>query len=141
MLLKEDNGIMSISCIIPTLNRSALLKNTIKTLINQTISPDIYEIIVVDNGSVDDTKEILQNIMKETANRQIRYIFDPEPGLVTGRHRGALEAKGELLVFVDDDIEATSGWLQAILETFKSPRVELVGGGTCRSLLFSRLNG
>jgi len=119
---------MSISCIIPTLNRSALLRNTIKTLINQTISPDIYEIIVVDNGSVDDTKEILQNIMKETANRQIRYIFDPEPGLLTGRHRGALEAKGELLVFVDDDIEAASGWLQAILETFKSPRVELVGG-------------
>jgi GT2 family glycosyltransferase len=69
--------------------------------------------------------------MKETANRQIRYIFDhPEPGLLTGKHRGALEAKykGELLVFVDDDIEATSGWLQAILETFKSPRVELVGG-------------
>jgi glycosyltransferase involved in cell wall biosynthesis len=62
MLLKEGNGIMSISCIIPTFNRSALLKNTIKTLINQTISPDIYEIIVVDNGSVDDTKEIVQNI-------------------------------------------------------------------------------
>jgi glycosyltransferase involved in cell wall biosynthesis len=69
----------------------------------------MYEILIIDNGSTDDTKEISQEIMKEAANRQIRYIFEPEPGLLAGRHRGALEAKGELLVFVDDDIEATSG--------------------------------
>jgi glycosyltransferase involved in cell wall biosynthesis len=118
---------MSISCIIPTLNRSALLRNTVESLINQDVSPDVYEILIVDNGSTDDTKEISQHIMKET-DHQIRYIFDPEPGLLTGRHRGALEAKGELLVFVDDDIEATAGWLRAIFETFKRPRVQLVGG-------------
>jgi glycosyltransferase involved in cell wall biosynthesis len=123
------NGfVMSISCVIPTLNRSALLRVTIESLINQDISPNIYEVLIVDNGSTDDTKETSQRIMKATANRQIRYIFDPEPGLLTGRHRGALEAEGELLVFVDDDIEATSGWLQAIFDTFKSPRVQLVGG-------------
>jgi glycosyltransferase involved in cell wall biosynthesis len=119
---------MSISCIIPTLNRSALLGNTINSLINQNISQDMYEILIIDNGSTDDTKDISQHIIKETANRQIRYIFEPEPGLLPGRHRGALEAEGQLLVFVDDDIEATSGWLQAIFETFKSPRVQLVGG-------------
>jgi glycosyltransferase involved in cell wall biosynthesis len=88
----------------------------------------MYEILIIDNGSTDDTKEISQRIIKETADRKIHYIFEPEPGLLAGRHRGALEAKGELLVFVDDDIEATSGWLQAISETFKSPRVQLVGG-------------
>jgi glycosyltransferase involved in cell wall biosynthesis len=124
----NGNGIMSISCIIPTLNRGSLLGNTLHSLISQTISPHLYEIIIVDNGSTDGTRKISQRIIKEAANRQIRYIFDPEPGLLTGRHRGALEAKGELLVFVDDDIEAASGWLQAILETFRSPRVELVGG-------------
>jgi glycosyltransferase involved in cell wall biosynthesis len=119
---------MNISCIIPTLNRSSLLRNTVESLINQNISPDMYEILIVDNGSTDDTEEISQDILKKTANRRIRYMFDPEPGLLTGRHRGALEAKGKLLVFVDDDIEATSGWLQAIFEAFKSPRVQLVGG-------------
>jgi glycosyltransferase involved in cell wall biosynthesis len=119
---------MTVSCIIPTLNRSTLLRNTIDSLINQTISEDMYEILIIDNGSADDTKEVSQQIMKEAANRHIRYIFDPEPGLLAGRHRGALEAKGELLVFVDDDIEATAGWLEGIVETFKSPRVQLVGG-------------
>jgi glycosyltransferase involved in cell wall biosynthesis len=88
----------------------------------------MYEILIIDSGSTDDTKEISRHIIKETANRNIRYIFEPEPGLLTGRHRGALEANGELLVFVDDDIEATAGWLEAIFETFKSPQVQLVGG-------------
>jgi glycosyltransferase involved in cell wall biosynthesis len=81
----------------------------------------MYEILIIDNGSRDDTQEISQHIIKETAHRKIRYIFEPEPGLLAARHRGALEANGELLVFVDDDIEATVGWLQAIFETFKSP--------------------
>ena len=119
---------MSISCIIPTLNRGASLKDTVDSLIKQNVSQDMYEILIVDNGSTDDTREISQHIIKETANRRIRYIFEPEAGLLAGRHRGALEANGELLVFVDDDVEATTGWLQAILETFKNPQIQLVGG-------------
>jgi glycosyltransferase involved in cell wall biosynthesis len=119
---------MSISCIIPTLNRSALLRNTVNSLINQNVLQAMYEILIIDNGSTDDTRKSSQRIIKETANRRIRYIFEPEAGLLAGRHRGALEASGELLVFVDDDIEATTGWLQAILETFKNPQVQLVGG-------------
>jgi glycosyltransferase involved in cell wall biosynthesis len=119
---------MSVSCIIPTLNRSALLTKTINSLIKQNVPQDLYEILIVDNGSTDNTKAISEDIIKETANRRIRYLFEPEPGLLAGRHRGALEAKGELLVFVDDDIEATAGWLGAIFETFKSPEVQLVGG-------------
>jgi glycosyltransferase involved in cell wall biosynthesis len=119
---------MRISCIIPTFNRSALLKSAVKSIIKQNISQDIYEILIIDNGSTDDTKALSQNIIKEMASRRIRYIFAPQPGLLTGRHRGALEANGELLVFVDDDIEATAGWLQAIFETFNRPQVQLVGG-------------
>jgi glucosyl-dolichyl phosphate glucuronosyltransferase len=119
---------MSISCIVPTLNRGALLRDTVNSLIKQNVSQDMYEILIIDNGSKDDTGEISQHIIKETANRKIRYIFEPEAGLLAGRHRGALEANGELLVFVDDDIEATTGWLQAILETFKNPKIQLVGG-------------
>ena len=112
---------MSISCIIPTLNRSALLRNTVNSLINQNVSQNMYEILIIDNGSTDDTKEISQHIIKETANRKIRYILEPEPGLLAGRHRGALEANGEVLVFVDDDIEATTGWLQAIFGDIQKP--------------------
>ena len=119
---------MSISCIVPTLNRSALLRNALRSLINQNVSQNLYEILVIDNGSTDDTKKVSHQIIGETPDRDIRYIFEPEPGLLAGRHRGVLEAKGELLVFVDDDIEATPGWLQAIFETFKSSLVQIAGG-------------
>ena len=132
---------MSISCIIPTLNRSALLRNTLSSLINQNVSQDMYEILIIDNGSTDDTRETSQHIIKEKANRRIRYILEPEAGLLAGRHRGALEANGEVLVFVDDDIEATTGWLQAISRHSKIPQVQLREVGTCRSLKLSRLLG
>ena len=116
---------MRISCIVPTLNRSALLRNALYSLINQRVSQNLYEILIIDNGSTDDTRKVSQHIIRETPGREIRYIFEPEPGLLASRHRGALEANGELLVFVDDDIEATAGWLQAIFETFKkSPRTD-----------------
>ncbi len=64
----EVNSAMSISCIIPTLNRSALLRNTINSLIKQTLSQDKYEILIIDNGSTDDTEELSQHIIKERAN-------------------------------------------------------------------------
>jgi glycosyltransferase involved in cell wall biosynthesis len=75
---------MSISCIIPTLNRSSLLRNAINSLIKQNVSRDIYEILIIDNGSTDDTKEISQRIIKETLKRQIRYIFEPWTESLTG---------------------------------------------------------
>ena len=66
--------------------------------------------------------------MREMPHHRIRYLLEPEPGLLSGRHRGALESDGEILVFLDDDIEATAGYLHAILDAFKDPAVQLVGG-------------
>jgi glycosyltransferase involved in cell wall biosynthesis len=53
-------------------------------LIKQNVSRDIYEILIIDNGSTDDTKEISQRIIKETPKRQIRYIFEPWTESLTG---------------------------------------------------------
>ena len=66
--------------------------------------------------------------MREMRHHRIRYLLEPEPGLLSGRHRGALESDGEILVFLDDDIEASAGYLHAILDAFQDPAVQLVGG-------------
>ena len=66
--------------------------------------------------------------MRANPHHQIRYFYEPVPGLLSGRHRGAREAHGTLLVFVDDDIDADPRWLQAIVATFADPSVQLVGG-------------
>lgn len=119
---------MNLSIIIPTLNRDYYLKNCLTSLIKQNHPQNDYEILVIDNGSSDRTKQITENIIHQHLNRQIRYIYEPEPGLLSGRHRGALEAQGDILVFIDDDIEADSNWLSAIHEVFLDPSVQLVGG-------------
>ena len=50
------------------------------------------------------------------------------PGLLSGRHRGALEAEGEICAFLDDDVRVSQGWLGALLDAFRDADVALVGG-------------
>ena len=120
---------MQASIIIPTCNRADQLFRCIKSLVSIDMAFDEYEIIVIDNGSKDNTKEVVDKFKKEFTKHNIRYFYDDIPGLLTGRHRGAKEAKSELLVFVDDDIHADKGWLAAIVDTFnRFPDVHLVGG-------------
>lgn len=120
---------MELSVIIPTRNRARSICIALESLTRQSISQDDFETIVVDNGSNDNTKEVVTKYKNEHPKHNIRYFYDEIPGLLTGRHRGAREAKGEILVFIDDDIYADKGWLSAIADTFnRYPDVHLVGG-------------
>ena len=116
------------SIIIPTFNRAASLQHTLTSLLQLSIGAERFEVIVIDNGSTDSTNQVVLEVIEKHPLHQVRYIYDPEPGLLTGRHRGALEARGELLTFVDDDIVATPDWLTAIVQTFEDSSVQLVGG-------------
>lgn len=115
-----------ISVIIPTRNRASLLARALRSLAGQILPSQRFEIVVVDNGSTDGTADVTANYAIDLPN--LRAVFEPEPGLHAGRHRGLREARGDVLVFVDDDIEATPGWLAAIAEGFSDPRVVMVGG-------------
>jgi glycosyltransferase involved in cell wall biosynthesis len=116
------------SIIVPTFNRATHLKEALASLIALDYSSNAYEILVVDNGSIDNTSEVVKSMIASHSSHQIRYFYEPVPGLLSGRHKGALEAKGEILVFIDDDIEAHPQWLAAIIESFKDPNTHLVGG-------------
>ncbi|MCF6150676.1 MAG: glycosyltransferase [Candidatus Kuenenia sp.] len=118
---------MKASIIIPTRNRSKWITSAIQSFVEQDFPASRCEIIVVDNGSTDNTREIAEQAASLNKNN-IRYIYEPEPGLLSGRHRGASEAKGDILVFVDDDIEAVNGWLSAIMAEFEDESVHMVGG-------------
>lgn len=117
-----------ISIIVPTCNRADHLTIALDSIINQPFPAQEYEILVIDNGSKDHTRQVVEKAIAEHVNIQIKYIYEPEPGLLSGRHRGAREACGQILVFVDDDIKAVPGWLAAINESFQNPEVHLVGG-------------
>jgi len=87
---------------------------------------DQFEVLVIDNGSTDNTKQVVESFQQQSV--EVRYFFDPTPGLHVGRHRGLKEAGSDVLVYADDDIQATPTWLAAIAENFADPAVALVGG-------------
>lgn len=115
-----------ISVIIPTRNRAELLRPALESLTQQTLPADAFEVLVIDNGSTDTTAQAVTHYGQRVPN--LRYFFEPEPGLHVGRHKGMLEAKGDILVFADDDIEAFPSWLASIQEAFSAPDVAMVGG-------------
>jgi len=117
---------MRLSIIIPTRNRAKYLKNTLESITKQTFLQGGFEVIVVDNGSTDNTREVVNFFQNKLKN--LKYFYEKTPGLHVGRHRGLKESTAEILVYADDDIEAFPTWLEGIYESFKSKDVVLVGG-------------
>lgn len=115
-----------ISVVFPTRNRAALLSAALDSLTRQTLPVDRFEVLVVDNGSTDATPEVAQAFQERLGN--LRYFLAPRPGLHVGRHRGMQEARGDVLVFADDDIEALPTWLAAIETVFSDSQVAMAGG-------------
>ena len=119
---------IKISVIIPTYNRSDLLINTIRSLKEQNYIG--YEIIVVDNGCSEHIRLLVENQKKDkdTKKCSIRYIRSPDIGLHNTRHLGAKTAKGEILLYIDDDIIADKNLLQEIIKPYHKANVGCVGG-------------
>jgi len=117
---------MKLSVIIPTRDRADFLSTALKSLEQQTIAPEQFEVLVVDNGSTDHTKDVAADARAQLQN--LRYLLEPEPGLHAGRHRGMSEASGDVLVYADDDIRALPEWLATIADIFSDPVVAMAGG-------------
>lgn len=114
------------SVIIPTRNRASELRDCLSSLTRQTMPPGGFEVVVVDNGSSDDTATVARSF--EGALR-LRLLQAPEPGLHVGRHAGAQAATSDVLLFCDDDILADAGWVDSVAAAFESdPGLALVGG-------------
>jgi glucosyl-dolichyl phosphate glucuronosyltransferase len=119
--------VVDVSIIIPTFNRASALARTLKSVAEAVPPNASVEFIIVDNGSTDRTVEAFNNCAK-FHNQEWRYFYEPMPGLLSGRHKGAAEARGEILSFLDDDVLLAPSWLDALQEAFADPTVALVGG-------------
>ncbi len=94
------NGLPFVSVIIPTYNRRAFIEFALESLFRQTYPKERMEIIVIDDGSTDNTHEIL----KEYAGKII-YIYQKNKGVASARNKGISMAKGEIITFLDADDE------------------------------------
>lgn len=119
-----------ISVIIPSFNRAAFLRNNLQSLLNQTFPKDKFEIIVVDNMSTDNSKEVFDEFEQRALDCGLaaRFISEKQKGLVFTRHSGAKAAQSTLLAFIDDDCVCSEGWLSSIVESFWKFDADAVGG-------------
>ncbi len=118
---------MQLSIIIPTLNRSASLKKTLQSIVDQHPSDWLFEVIVVDNGSTDDTREVCLQYEQQLKN--VVYHYDDEPGQLTGRHKGTEISQANIISFIDDDVELNPCWITSIIQLFSDDEdLSLIGG-------------
>ena len=92
---------MRLTVVVPTYNRSDLLGRALRGLLDQTASPSDYEIVVVDDGSTDDTSSVLQSISAPA--ERLRFFRQENTGPAVARNRGVLEARGRIVLFTGDD--------------------------------------
>ena len=116
---------MKISVIIPTYNCADYIKNAINSVLFQKYRGDI-EVIVVDDGSTDNTKKVLEEYIK---NKQIIYIKQKNKGQASARNTGFKKSTGELIAFLDSDDTWNQDKLTKQIEKFKYEKVGLVYTG------------
>jgi len=112
---------MFISVVVPALNEEKYIGQCLASLRAQRYPRALYEIIVVDNASTDRTSEIALGF-------RVRVVREPVRGVGRARHRGAREARGEIIAGTDADSVAPPNWLEEIARAFR--RDEALGAVT-----------
>ena len=113
------------SIIIPTCHKD-LTKRCLDYLSRLNKPKEDYEVLVVHNVTKDDIKSVTDEFKNKIPN--LKYFYEEMYGLMSSRHRGANEAQGEILCYLDDDSFVDKNWLLAIEETFNDSNVVLSGG-------------
>jgi glycosyltransferase involved in cell wall biosynthesis len=113
---------------ICTRNRMALLERALRSMEQQTLPKDAYEVLVVDNASTDGTQGLVEGYTG--GSMVVRYCYEPVLGVSSARNRSIREAQAPIVAFLDDDAVAEPGWLAAILSVFNTDtRRPLIVGG------------
>lgn len=131
-LPKRKPGLLSI--VIPVRNEALNIEKLLTAIAAQNFSPSLFEVIVVDDHSEDDTKNVINNF---NSPFQLKYFFLPEmsvlpEGTITGKKQaiaqGVLRAKGEVIITTDADCFMGKEWLQSIYSYFESYDAQMLVG-------------
>lgn len=122
---KGDASIISV--IICTHNRSNRLLDALHAIENQTLSRDNFELIVVNDGSTDNTAEIAEKFKEQTA-LNAKVVHQPDSGSAVSRNQGLKHVIGDIIAFTDDDCIPDNDWLEKGLKYFLGSEVDGVEG-------------
>ncbi len=114
-----------ITVIVPSFNEQELLPGCLESIFKQTLSRKYYSVLVVDNGSTDESVKIAKKM-------GAKVISEPQKGVVYASMTGAKSAKTKILAFTDADCRVPKDWLQTLLGHFEvNPGLDAVGGLFC----------
>jgi len=118
-----------LSVIIPTYNRAATLSASLEALSKQTCAPELFDIIVADDGSADDTAQIVNRYAGNEAP-EVRYVRQPNSGANAARNRAIRSARTPLVLLINDDVLAAPDMVRqhiAAHEQHPDDRVAVLG--------------
>lgn len=118
---------IDVSVVIGTYNRGHMLGAALESLMTQEANGVRYEVIVVDNNSTDNTREVIHSFAGR--NIAVRYIFEGRQGISHARNAGISRSHSPLVAFTDDDIRVAADWITTIKRSFDAhPEVGFIGG-------------
>jgi GT2 family glycosyltransferase len=117
---------MTCSIVIATYNRAADLRETLASLA-EIRTPHPWEVIVVDNNSPDDTRQVVEHAAT-TFPVALRYVFEREQGRSPALNAGIALASGEIVLTTDDDVRVEPDWLDRAVEGLERLGCDYVGG-------------
>ena len=122
---------MELSIVIATYNNVSSLERTLRSVAVQDADKSIWECVVVNNGSTDDTAKRVVAFAKEHGDINIKLVDEPQQGLSYARNRGIAESKGQFIAFIDDDETINEGFVSAYIDLFRNHGA-FVGSGAMK---------
>ncbi len=122
---------MKQSIVIPTAGSAEYLYQTLGSLLPALLEDRLIDVVVVENGPQSGTEVIVghfRQAIERSLARRVRYVHEPIPGLLAGRHRGVFETDGDIISFFDDDVIVSRSLHSALRTAFSDSSVKLVGG-------------
>ncbi|XZF12460.1 glycosyltransferase [Chitinophagaceae bacterium MMS25-I14] len=107
-----------VSAVICSYNRARFILKAVESIFEQDFDKNQYEVIVVDNNSTDNTATLLEEYKTAHPGYNFSYYIEKNQGVAYTRNRCAREARGELVVYLDDDSIAQPGWLSTTVRFF-----------------------
>lgn len=117
-----------LSVVICTYNRDRFIVACLESLAKQSLADEKFEVVVVNNNCTDNTAALVQDFLQRHPGRPFRTVFEANKGLSHARNRGIAEAKGEVILYLDDDAESEPDLLEKHLNFFTS-HTEASGAG------------
>ena len=118
-----------LSVIICTYNREKYIGNLLESIAANTLAKQEYELLLVDNNCTDNTKTVCMEFANRHQDINFRYLQESEQGLSAARNKGIKEAKGNILVYVDDDALVDNTYLQTFADFFSLNPDKYAAGG------------